>query len=344
VALRDKQNIITQKNNMVNTICIGDPVIDTHVQIDSSCEECSLVGKQQDQICFKYGDKIPIINSFQSLGGNAPNVAIALVELGLTSTLISTVGNDAYGHLALDELSKRGVATNLVTVDKKNQTRYSIVLNYQAERTILSYSEKKNYVWPKEFPEADWIYYTGLSAGFEPIQKHLIRHLKKHENVKLAVNPGSYLLKYAPSAIQEILPLTDLLIVNLEEAERILKTTLDKEKKVAILIQKLLARGVKEVVLTDGINGSYAGTKTEVWRLPSFPIEVVAKTGAGDSFSAAYIAAKFYGEDIPTSLLWGTANSTSVIQQHGPHGGLLDKKGIKKILQKFSTIVPHKVI
>jgi ribokinase len=329
---------------MFNLIAIGDPLIDTHLQIADDCKECQLTGTRDDQICFKYGDKIPIIDSFQSLGGNAPNVAVATVQLGLTSTLISAIGDDAYGHLALEQLRSKGVDTEFVTKDKHTKTRYSIVLNYRAERTILSYSEKKHYIWPKKIPSCDWIYYTGLSAGFEPIQKKLLLYLKKNKHIKLAVNPGSYLLKYALPKIQELLPITNLLIVNLEEAERILQTTIKKEKSIAVLIKKLLKKGVEEVVLTDGINGAYAGTPNEMWRLQSFPINVLAKTGAGDAFSAAYIAAKFYGHDMKTALLWGTANSTSVIQKHGPHSGLLDEKGIKKMLQKFSQIKPQKIL
>ena len=327
---------------MFHIIAIGDPLIDTHVQIADDCEKCELHKKKSDKLCFNYGEKIPIVDSFQSLGGNAPNVAVGTVVLGMTSSLISSVGDDAYGHLALEELRQRGVDTKLVSIDKKNKTRYAIVLNYRGERTILSYSEKKNYVWPKEMPGANWIYYTGLSAGFEPMQEKLISFLKKNQNTKLAVNPGSYILKYAVNKIKEIIPLTDVLIVNAEEAARITGKKIKSEKDIEKCIYELLKLGAKEVVLTDGIRGSWAATKKEFWRLKSFPTKVVAKTGAGDAFSSAYIAAKFYGHDIKKALLWGTANSTSVIEQHGPHDGLLDEKGIKKMINRFSDVRPQK--
>lgn len=328
---------------MFNLLAIGDPVIDTHVQIDSSSEDCELTEKKETLLCFKYGEKIPIVDSFQLLGGNAPNVAIGAVKLGLKTALVSAVGNDPYGHFAIEQLQKNKVDTEFTSFDKKSKTRYSIVLNYQAERTILSYSEKKKYLWPKNLPEVNWVYYTGLSEGFEPIQKHLIHYLKKNKKVKLAVNPGSYLLKYALPKIHELLKFTHLLIVNVEEAERILGISSKNKQKTSVLLTKLLDLGIEEVVITDGINGSYAGTNTEKWRLPSFPIEVVAKTGAGDAFSSAYIAAKFYGHHIKTALLWGTANSTSVIQKHGPHHGLLHKQAIRKFLNEFGHIEPKEI-
>ncbi len=328
---------------MFNLIAIGDPLVDTHVQIDALCESCQVVSGHRDQLCFNYGEKIPIVDSFQSLGGNAPNVAAGAVKLGLTSTLLTTIGADAYGRLVIQELKKQHVDTSFVSKDKNHKTRYSIVLNYKKERTILSYSEEKKYRWPTSAPEADWIYYTGLSKGFEPIQEKLLKHLKKHPTTRLAVNPGSYILKYATAKLREVLPFTDVLIVNLEEAEKIVLTTLEKEKTIAQQLKKLLATGAKEVIITDGANGAFAGTQEKLWSMPAYPVEVLSKTGAGDAFSSGYLAARFYSHTIPEALTWATANSTSVIQAHGPHEGLLDKEHLLEVVRKFAAIIPQEL-
>jgi ribokinase len=328
---------------MFNLIAIGDPLIDTHVQIDEQCDSCQVLAAQRDQLCFNYGDKIPIIDSFQSLGGNAPNVAAGAVKLGLSSTLLTTIGGDAYGKLIIQELKKHSVDTSLVSKDKDHKSRYSIVLNYKKERTILSYSEEKKYRWPTKTPGSDWIYYTGLSKGFEKIQDALIKHLKQHPTTRLAINPGSYILKYATAKLREVLPLTDVLIVNLEEAEKIVATTLEKEKSIRPLLEKLLATGVKEVILTDGPRGAWAGTAGKFWSMPAYPVEVLSKTGAGDAFSSGYLAARFYSHSISEALQWATANSTSVIQAHGPHEGLLNKQDLLAVIDRFAEIVPQEI-
>jgi sugar/nucleoside kinase (ribokinase family) len=328
---------------MFDLITIGDPVIDTHVQIADDCTECELGGLEHDRLCLKYGDKIPIIDSFQSLGGNAPNVGVAAAKLGMKTALLSTVGNDVNGAFALKELSRHKVDLRMVQIDKKSKTRYSIVLNYSGERTILSYSHEKHYQWPKKFPGAHWIYYTGLSKGFEVIQDNLIEYLK-HHRTKLAINPGSYIMKYAKERLLQMMPLTDVLIVNKEEGELIANTTLEKAGNIENLIRILLDAGPQEVVLTDGAKGAWAGTSNELWKIASFPISVVAKTGAGDAFSAGYITARSAGLPISEALLWGTADSTAVIQEHGPHKGLLDKKGIKTMLDQFKTVQPQRLV
>lgn len=328
---------------MFNLICVGDPIIDTHVQIDDSSAECALIPHGDLKLCLDYGRKIPILNSFQNLGGNAANVSVGAVKLGLKTAIISTIGDDVNGKKIIQDLKKNGVIIDYLQVDKKSQSRYSIVLNYKGERTILSYSDKKNYEWPDYLLGTDWIYYTGLSEGFEEIHENLLRYLKERPTTRLAFNPGSYLLKYAPGYLKEILKRTDLLIVNLQEAEAVLKTKLTEEKTPSALIHGLLKMGVKEAVITDGESGAWAGNDDVIFKMKAYPVRVIGKTGAGDAFSAGYLAARFYGHDINHALAWGTANSSSVIQHIGSGSGLLDKDSLLKMIEEKKAIQPLEV-
>lgn len=328
---------------MYNLITIGDIVIDTHVQIDDASLECRLKNKPC-QLCFDYASKIPITDSFQSLGGNAANVAVGATKLGLKTTIISSVGNDSNGQLAINELTKLNIDTGYIYLEDKNQTRYSIVLTFQGERTILSFHKKRKYAWPEQMPATDWVYYTGLSAGFKNIKINLIAWLKKHPTVRLAINPGSYQLKYHLDEVKESINKADILLVNLQEAERILDTSLKKEKTVSALIHGLLNLGAGEVVITDAQKGASVGSLEEIWQMESYPINVVAKTGAGDAFSSGYVTARCLGYNRPQALRWGIANSCSVITQVGAQNGLLTKDDLQKMLDKYPDIVPKPVV
>lgn len=323
---------------MYHILAIGDPVVDTHVQVDDSSSECQLIPHGKMKLCFEYGSKIPMLSCFQILGGNASNFGIGTTRLGLKTAIISTIGDDVNGKMILTDLAKYGVDTSYIAVDESVQTKYNIILNYKSERTILSYSHRREYIWPKPVPPTDWIYYTSLSEGFETIQEKLIKYLHDRQNVKLAFNPGSYELKFRMSRVKEMLKKTDILIVNLEEAEMIAGTNLEEQKTVAGLIRLLIKMGAKEAVITDGERGAYAGNKEEVRHTKPLPVPVVGKTGAGDSFSAGYVAARFYDHDLAHSLEWGVANSASVIQHIDSHTGLLDKRGIEKMTSTFQPV------
>lgn len=323
---------------MHNLITIGDAVIDTNVFIDDATLDCDY-NHENCLLCLNYASKIPITDSFQALGGNAANVAVGTAMLGLTSAILTAVGDDANGQIIQDTLEKYGVNTDLLSLDKQIKTRYSVVLNFKKERTILSYHQPRTYNFPTNFPETDWIYYSSLSEGYETLQEDLLDFLSKHKNTRLAYNPGSIQLKNL-DLVKEILLCTDILIVNLEEAEKILETTLNKTKSVRALVNGLLNLGAKEAIITNGGEGAWAGNREEVWQLASFPVTVVSKTGAGDAFSAGYLSARFYNHDINTALSWGIANSYAVISSLGPKKNLLNKKEITKMISKFSSITP----
>lgn len=327
---------------MYKIITIGDIVLDTHLKIDDASVECGLDGKTC-KLCLDYAAKVPVTDSFQTLGGNAANVSMGAQKLGLNTAILSTIGADTNGQTAKEELKKLGVDTQCVFEDAKSKTRYSVILNFQGERTILSYHKKRNYIWPKEMPTTDWIYYTSLSEGFDSLQNKLLNFLSKHPSVRLAFNPGSFQLKNDLELTREVLPHCDLLIVNLEEAEILADTTLKKSKNISALIHKLLQTGAKEIVITDAGRGAWAGNMENIYHLEAYPVPIVSKTGAGDAFSAGYLGARLYGHGIPTCLSWGVANSCSVIGNFGVEKGLLSKNGVQKMIEKYKNIKPQTV-
>lgn len=327
---------------MKQLVVIGDAIIDTQVMIDDASVECNF-DKQRCRLCLDYATKIPVRESFQTVGGDGANVAVGAAKLGLATALLADVGDDSNGKIVLDTIKKADVDTTLISVAKKTPTRYAVILNFQGERTILSQHTKRNYIWPKNFPPTDWIYLTGLSEGLKPLHETLLKYIAKHGTVRLAYTPGSHQLKHGIADIRACLPAVDTLIVNLEEAELILGTTLKKERSVATLIHELLKLGPNEVVITDAQRGAYAGNIDDVFHLESFPIKVVSKTGAGDAFSAGYLAAKINGHSPQIALQWGIANSCGVISAIGAQAGLLNKKDLEKMIKKYSMVNPKKI-
>lgn len=327
---------------MYKIIAIGDVILDTHVKIDDATVECDLDGRAC-KLCLGYATKVPVKDSFQTIGGNPVNVSLATTKLGLKTTILSTIGSDANGEIILNELAKNKIETPYIFPDKKSKTRYSIILNFKGERTILSYHQKRSYFWPKDFPETDWIYYTSLSEGFENLQDKLLGFVAKHKSIRLAFNPGSFQLKNNLEAVRQATAQSDLLVVNLEEAETITELNFKKTKSVAGLIHKLLSMGAKEVVITDASRGAWAGNQEEVWHMDAYDVPIVSKTGAGDAFSGGYLAAKVYGHSLPTCLTWGIANSCAVLGHFGVEQGLLNKNDLKKMIDKFKNIKPLEV-
>jgi ribokinase len=93
-------------------------------------------------------------------------------------------------------------------------------------------------------------------------------------------------------AIQDL----DYFVPNESEAETITGMpvkNLDDAKQCA---QKLVADGIRRVIITLGANGSLIATSDSIEHLSAFPVKCVDSTGAGDAFIGSF--AVFLGEGL----------------------------------------------
>ena len=305
-------------------LTIGDATLDTFLNIHDAVVECD-VQKKNCRLCFSYAEKIPIHESIQAPGGNAVNVAVGLAKLGLNVAVRSEIGKDNNGNIIFDTLKKAKINTNELLRDSKIQTRYSVILNFKGERTILGYHPEHKYKPLKLKTKYNWVYYSSLGPTFEIVQNSLITWLKKNPETRLVFNPGSYPLKEKLDEVKAMLFYTDVLIVNREEAELLV----GKNKDIKILAEQLLKSGPEIVAITDGPRGAYAATAEEFLFAAPLPVKPVSVTGAGDAFSSGFMAALIKNKSLKNALHWGIQNSSSVIQHFGAQTGLLSSKDLK---------------
>jgi len=326
---------------MHDIFTIGDATVDTILQIDDATLNCD-IKEHECQICFTYADKIPVAGGVQTVGGNAANVAVGMSKLGLSTGIITEVGDDMNGRLIIDTLNKHQVDTTKVRTRRGEDTRYAIILNYKGERTILSYHAQRTYTSPS-LPRTHGIYYTSLGKTFESIQNKIIAYKKKYPRTLLACNPGSYQLSKGLAQFKKILPLTDILFVNKEEAIRILGREKKPPSHIVELLNGLHRTGVQTAVITDGLQGSYASNGTSHYHMPRFKVTSISRTGAGDAYASAFFAATLLQKDITEAMRWGTANSAGVVQKFGGTEGVLSQRNIQTMIKKFASIVPRTI-
>lgn len=310
---------------MFDIITIGDATIDTFLFVDY-LEVREIGGRQKALI--NWGDKLPVEKLFKSVAGNAANNAVGSARLGLNTAFYTVFAHDMGGREILHKMQKEGVSTRYIEKNDKHGTNASTVICYKGERTIYVYHEHRNYKLPNFVP-AQWVYLTSLGKGFEKIYSDLVKYLKKYK-VRLAFNPGTYQLRAGPKANRLILEKTDLLSLNVEEAESWVGETGDMR----VLCRRLTELGPRAVVVTDGQNGAYSYSHEGFYSIKIFPGERVEATGAGDAFTTAYIAALAYGLPHAEALRWGPVNAASVVGKIGPQAGLLTRKEIEARLRK----------
>lgn len=321
--------------NQFDVIAVGDATLDTFLRT----KDIMIVpshGEHNAMACLPYGDKVLVESFEQQVAGNAANNAIGSARLGLKAAFYSIVGNDDSGKKVLAAMKRESVSLKYLRIDKKNPTNYTVVINYDGERTQLIYRLDRAYKLPA-LAKANWVYYTAVGKNHISLEKEIIEYVKE-SGAKLAFNPGDYQLARGVKALGPVLKATTVLFVNKEEGGKLVG-----QRDIMDLMHQLIDLGPKIVVVTDGSRGAYAHDRSEAYQMQVYPVKLVEMTGAGDSFATGFMSALYHGEGIYEALKWGTANSASVISFVGPQKGLLTKKGMKEMLARFKNIKPKRL-
>jgi sugar/nucleoside kinase (ribokinase family) len=278
-----------------------------------------------------YADKIPYERLTLLPAGNSTNNAVGSARLGMKNAFVATVGQDENGQKIVRELKREGIDTRFIKMQKGVQTNFHFVLSFQGERTILIKHNKFQYDLPHTL-DTKWIYFSSMAAGTEKVHKELEHFLARNPSIKLSFNPGTFQMRMGVRKLAGLYRRTEILFLNREEAQLVLKQQTRNVKK---LLQGLHKLGPKIVVITDGREGSYVSNGTnKVWYMDEFEGAHVESTGAGDAYGTAFTAAIFYGKPLAEALAWGTVNGGNVVMHIGPHEGLQTKAQIESYIRK----------
>ena len=307
---------------MLKILTIGAAVQD--VFLSHSPEFKPVTDKSADEVFMKLdlGAKADVNNINFSTGGGATNAAVTFVRQGINADFMGTIADDPAGHAVLDDLDKEGVGTQLVSYSDKYHTGYSVLLLAPSgERTILTYRGASTHYELKNFDiskgDASWLYLSSM-AGDMDILDSIFTQAKKRK-IKIFFNPGKDELKQIDK-LKPLLEDIDILSVNREEAMQVVKgNTLDE------LIHRLLHL-VPLAIISDGPNGVIASDGKVIVRAGMYEdVKVVDRTGAGDAFGSGFLSYFAQGKSLKDSIVFASANSTSVVTKIGAKAGILSK-------------------
>lgn len=323
---------------MYDLITIGDATLDVFVKINDASVSCD-IDTHACKLCLNYADKIAAEEVAFLIGGNAANAAVSARRLGLSTAFLSTIGDDTTGKQIIDVFQKEGVSLEHLSVVPGAVSNYSVVINFQAERTILVHHVPRTYGWNITQPPK-WFYLTSMGEGYDAIYNQVIM-MAKQTQASIAFNPGTHQLKAGLEVMRPAIAASTIFIVNKEEAEHILGLT--KLPLIQELLTGLKNLGPEIVVITDGQAGAYTFDGQQTFHMGTYAGPVVERTGAGDAFGSAFTIAIIQGKTIPEALQWGAANSTSVVAHTGPQAGLLDQTGIAAMIANNPTVLPNQL-
>lgn len=318
-----------------DVVSIGDIVTDAFIKLIDD----QAVTYQNDKgkwLAMNFGTKLPFDHAeILEAVGNAANAAVAFARLGLNSSFVTNVGDDAHGRDMIAALHKEHVDSRFVRINAGKKSNYHYVLWYKEERTILIKHEEYDYHWPHLRPAETpkWVYFSSISEHAIEYHDQVYEWLQANPEVKLAFQPGTFQMAAGTERLQHIYARSEVVILNREEA--VLVTGGDYNN-LHDLMDRLHGMGVKIVVITDGPDGAYASDGSQRWQMPLYPDPAPPKerTGAGDAFASTFVAALAKGNTVEGALQWAPINSMNVVQHTGAQAGLLTEAQIEDYLMK----------
>jgi len=318
-----------------DVISVGDVVTDAFVRLFDDKAE-TYTNDRGKWLAMPFATKIPFDFTQIIPGvGDAGNAAVAFAKLGLNASIVTNIGGDSYGRDIIHALDGNKVDTRFVRVNPGKVSNYHYVLWYKDERTILVKHEEYVYHWPhlsqNEVPR--WLYFSSVSEHAIAFHDQVSDWLDDNPTVKLAFQPGTYQLAAGIERLKRVYDRTEVLVLNREEAVQV---SGGDYNDLHGLLDKLHALGPKTVVITDGPDGAYASDGNKRLKMPLYPDPKppYERTGAGDAFTATFIAAIIKGNTLEGALQWAPINSMSVVQYVGSQAGLLNEIDLENFLQK----------
>ncbi len=227
-------------------------------------------------------------------GGSGANAAAWLAHSGVETRFVGRVGDDVFGRFLQGEMERSGVESYLARDSSLETGKVFVLVDGAGERTMITDRGASEALGPDDLPErlfaGGHLHLSGytLSGGSRRETALKALRLARGGRMTVSVDPSSVPLlgSVGPERFLKWTRGADLLFPNLMEG-RILTGEEDPDR----ILEKLLPY-FPAVVLKLGPDGAaYADAGGEHFREPAAPVVVEDTTGAGDAFSAGFLAA-----------------------------------------------------
>lgn len=248
-----------------------------------------------------------VLPSGKVLGGAPANFAYHINKTGHEGYVISAIGKDGLGSEILDQLSINRLphlvqqsdyptGTVKVTLDKKGIPSYTII-----ENVAWDYIEFSPLV--EELAKRTSAVCFGTLAQRNDVTRNtFLNFFKSMPSNSLKIYDVNLRLDYySKEIIEESLIVADILKIN-EDELNILCDIFNVIGVEADRCEKLISLfSIDIVILTKGSEGSNIFSKLNHSFLTTPKVKVEDTVGAGDAFTAAFVASYLNGESIETA-------------------------------------------
>lgn len=264
------------------------------------------------------GETLSATDLIHGLGGKGANMSVAIARAAARVTHIGAIGAD--GAWTVERLMEYGVDTRHISTLADMATGHAIIyVAEDGENQIVLFSGANRAITDRMIGAA---LSDAASGDILVIQNETNGQRKAAETARqLGLRVVYAAAPFDAQAVAEVLPFTDMLILNAIEADQLTQA----------LKTNLQDLGVGTIVVTLGADGCrwldvLGGTEIHI---PALPVTPVDTTGAGDTFTGYLVAGLDRGMPMRQALSLASQAGALMVTRKGTADVIPDLKDIE---------------
>jgi len=346
---------------MSEILCIGNPIVDVFVEIDSNLAKKYGIADPVQHISGEQAESLlrePSVDfekAVKSSGGGAANVAKIAALLGMDAAFYGCVGHDELAAIFEKEVTDAGAFVILAKSNEKTGICFACTvdghLRFAASpRAALELNE--SHISEELITGAAVVVLDGYILDRRPLVQHILK-IASRLGIPVALDAASVfqVLRKAEEILTYSRTYPLFVFMNADETiafnntirkNRDTESGLTEKEKEEIIIRdicpmlKIITDGeiYPIIVVKLGGHGAVVIAGGNIYREETFSIIPRNTVGAGDAFCAAFISAWLRDKSLSECAALGNKVAREILEVPGTHIKSTKLKSFAKILQK----------
>jgi len=300
-----------QTNEDVRVIGLGQACIDCLGRLNTYPEE---------------DDKVELTDFHIQCGGPASTALVALSRLGVRTSFLGSISDDAWGIEIAEGLKREDVGCSFlkVTPGYTSQFAFIAITKEGGNRTIFWHRGSVPHLSAADvdvscFPKAEILHIDGLmiEASQEAARQ------ARQRGLTVVLDAGTM-----REGSLELASMVDVLIAS----ERFAEPLTGKGAPPEQVLKRLRQVGPQEVVITRGLHGSMGLSGDEIVCQNAFTVKAKDTTGAGDVYHGGYVYGLLKGWSMRECMRFASAAAALKCREIGAQKGIPALAEINKFM------------